>query len=92
MEELLLQISGLGVTGIIGGVLFKKLLDDDKLKNEERKEEAKYYREEIAKTREVYQEELRKDREIYIDSIEKITGRIDIIETDIKDIKGKLEK
>ena len=29
MEELLLQISGLGVTGVIGGVLFKKLLDDD---------------------------------------------------------------
>lgn len=92
MEELLLQISGLGVTGIVGGVLFKKFLDDDKAKNEERKEEAKYYREEITRTREVYQEELKKDREIYIDSIEKITGRIDIIETDIKDIKDKLER
>ena len=87
----------LGTAGVVAGVLFKKFIDDSKTDKE-------YFRNEIKDTREKFYNELQllredaqKDREIYIESIEKITNKVDVIntrinviESDIKDIKGKL--
>lgn len=84
------SFTSLGVVGIIAGILFKKFLEDSKNDKE-------YFRAELKASRDLYQEELKKDREIYIESIEKITNsvnnlnaEVDVIKTDIKDIKSKL--
>lgn len=92
MDEIMSSFMSLGMCGVVAGVLFKKFIEDSSSDKE-------YFRNEIKESREVFQEELRKqreesqkDREIYIESIEKITGRIDVIESDIKDIKEKINK
>lgn len=85
MGDITSSFMSLGVVGVVAGVLFKKFLDDSESDKE-------YFRAEIKETRELYKEELRKDREIYITCIEKITGRIDNIESDVKDIKETLSR
>ena len=85
MGDITSSFMSLGICGAISWVLFKKLIDDSENDKE-------YFRAEIKETRELYKEELRKDREIYITSIEKITGRIDNIESDVKDIKETLSR
>ena len=90
LETLFTDLGSLGVVGLICGILFKKMLDDDKAKMAQRKEEVEYFRTEIAKTREIYQNELKNDRTVYVDSIKQISSRIGEIEEDLKDIKHSI--
>lgn len=100
MDELVLQqMAGLGVTGMIAYSLFKSFLQERNAMIENNKEEKEYLKAEITNTRNVFQAELKKDREIYISSIERIANSVnslndemEVIKTDIKDIKTKLDK
>jgi hypothetical protein len=92
IETLIADLGSMGIVGLVAGVLFKKMLDDDKTKMQQRKEEVEYFRAEIAKTREIYQSELKNDRAVYVDSIKQISSRISDIEEDIKDIKKTVVK
>lgn len=100
MDELVLQqMAGLGVTGMIAYSLFKSFLQERNAMIENNKEEKEYLKAEITNTRNVFQTELKKDRELYISSIERIANSVnslndemEVIKTDIKDIKTKLDK
>lgn len=81
-----------GVVGIAGGILFKKFLEDSESDKE-------YFREKIEQDQKTYREQLEMDRQTYLDSINAVTSsigaisnKLEEIETDVKDIKNKLEK
>lgn len=91
LDAILKELGSLGVVGLICGILFKKMLDDDKAKVDQRKEEVEYFRQEITRTREIYQDELKNDRTVYVDSIKQISSRMSDIEEDLKDIKHTIQ-
>ena len=92
MEELITQFAGLGTVGIIGGILFKKFLNDSEADKQYFRDEIKEMREENKKDREMFQTELDKSRSVYISSIDRITSKISVLEGEVKEIKETLTK
>lgn len=92
MEELITQLAGLGTVGVMGGILFKKFLNDSEADKQYFRDEIKEMREENKKDREMFQTELDKSRSVYINSIDRITSKISVLEGEVKEIKETLTK
>lgn len=87
MEELITQLSGLGVIGIVGGLFLKKYLnestEDRKIQQEERKEDRELYKQSVENFTNISKE--------YVESISKLTVRVENVEETTERIESKID-
>lgn len=87
MEELITQLSGLGVIGIVGGLFLKKYLqessEDRKLQQEERKQDRELFKASVENFTTISKE--------YVESISKLTIRVENVEENTERIEGKID-
>lgn len=88
MEELITQLSGLGVIGIVGGLFLKKYLqesaEDRKIQQEERMQDRALYRQSVENFTSVSKE--------YVESISKVTIRVENLEENTEKLKDSTER
>lgn len=88
MEELITQLSGLGVIGIVGGLFLKKYLqesaEDRKIQQEERMQDRALYRQSVENFTSVSKK--------YVESISKVTIRVENLEENTEKLKDSTER
>lgn len=88
MEELVTQLSGLGVIGIVGGLFLKKYLqesnEDRKIQQDERKQDRELFKKSVENFTSISKE--------YVDSISKLTIRVENVEENTERIETKIDK
>lgn len=89
-ESFITYFSSYGAVGVIAFFLFKNTLDSHK-------QERDYFIKQLDDSRNLYKSQLEADRQVYLSSIEKITSsvkdlnaKIHTVESDVKEIKNKL--
>ncbi|MGL5568870.1 MAG: hypothetical protein ACRDB9_06495 [Cetobacterium sp.] len=88
MEELITQLSGLGVIGIVGGLFLKKYLqesaEDRKIQQEERMQDRALYKQSVENFTSVSKQ--------YVESISKVTIRVENLEENTEKLKDSTER
>lgn len=92
MDEMIKEFLQYGVLGIVALVVGYKYMTNMEQTKEDSKEELRearqMYKQELENDRSMYKQELEKDREVYLTSINSVVGRINVLESDVKEIKN----